>query len=139
MTDVHQGLMDKAYDRWNGEWKGCGYDEFVNRLDHIERLAVLTGNFNYQVENGGFSQWFGNGYGKHVDTIISLLNQYKHLPGISRVIDLVCQAHTRYGGDEYVSDDFDDLDDLDTAYYAINETFMASMESILTELTNTRR
>ena len=63
--DVHQMLMDKAYkDESNrskdgGEW--C-YNRMLKEATELERFAVVIGNLNYQVENGGFSQWIGNGY-----------------------------------------------------------------------------
>ena len=56
-----QDLMDRAYDKWkqNKDWK---YSQFLLNLDSVERKAVILGNFNYQVLNGGFVQWVENGY-----------------------------------------------------------------------------
>lgn len=61
-----QGLMDKAYAKWQkgGDLEGKSDAEFVAALDDMQELAVRVGNLNYQVENGGFSQWFSNSYGK---------------------------------------------------------------------------
>ena len=65
--DAHQVLMDKAYaderkranasadDSW------C-YNRMIREGTELERLAVVLGNLNYQVENGGFNQWIDNGY-----------------------------------------------------------------------------
>lgn len=131
--DVHQSLMDKAYDRWNGEWKGFSYDQFVAQLDYAERLAVLAGNLNYQVCNGGFAQWFYNDYGSHAGTVIRLLTEYKDRPGVSEVIDLIRDARERDGW----NGDSANFDDLDTRFYAVNDTFLKSVEAILTSLTTT--
>lgn len=63
---VFQSLMDKAYARWRkgGDLEGKGDAEFVAALPEDQELAVRVGNMNYQVENGGWAQWYGNGYGK---------------------------------------------------------------------------
>lgn len=60
--DKHQELMDSAYDKWQKEWKGIGYVEFISNLNETERDAVVLGNLNYQVHNGGWKQWVDNGY-----------------------------------------------------------------------------
>ena len=56
-----QDLMNTAYERWqkNDDWSK---DDFRVSLDAWEKIAVHTGNLNYQVENGGFSQWYFNNY-----------------------------------------------------------------------------
>jgi hypothetical protein len=61
--DKTQDLMDAAYDRWTeGDLKGTSRYEFLSLLDDTTRFAVVLGNLNYQVENGGWCQWVGNGY-----------------------------------------------------------------------------
>jgi len=67
--DVHQLLMDKAYNderarvdastNGNESWS---YNRMINEATELEQLAVVLGNLNYQVENGGFNQWVDNGY-----------------------------------------------------------------------------
>jgi len=61
MTERMQALMDAAYARWqaNDRWSR---DQFRDQLDAAERFAVSMGNMNYQVENGGWKQWWDNGY-----------------------------------------------------------------------------
>lgn len=64
-TEIWQGLMDAAYERWNAEG-GSGsktYDQMLADCSALERRALLLGNLNYQVGNGGFVQWVDNGYG----------------------------------------------------------------------------
>ena len=55
--DTTQVLMDRAYKKWTD---GLSHDEFRATLDNEEKVAVHFGNLNYQVENGGFQQWYGN-------------------------------------------------------------------------------
>ncbi len=65
---VWQGLMDKSYDRWqNGDLKDKSKKDFLDALDSQQTQATLLGNLNYQVGNGGFSQWVGNGYALSFD------------------------------------------------------------------------
>ena len=52
--DYLQNLMDEAYLKWkkiNNDWN---LKDFDLSLDYKHRNAVLFGNLNYQVENGGF-------------------------------------------------------------------------------------
>lgn len=56
---VWQKIMDKAYENYGA---GMSYRQFIESLPEIERNAVLLGNLNCQVENGGFSQFISNGY-----------------------------------------------------------------------------
>ena len=62
--DKHQELMDKAYSRWQkgGDLHNTSRIEFLDKLTDPERMAVVLGNLNYQVENGGWNQWVDNGY-----------------------------------------------------------------------------
>lgn len=43
--------MTNAYYNWG---KNTSREEFLSDLTPYEKLAVIFGNFNYQVENGGF-------------------------------------------------------------------------------------
>ena len=54
--DIHQQLMNEAYE------SDCNSPTFLQDLDDVHRYAVVLGNMNYQVENGGWEQWVYNGY-----------------------------------------------------------------------------
>ena len=61
--DRIQSLMDEVY----GEWKKDGNRDkgkwdILEGFSEAHQIAVVFGNFNYQVENGGISQWIYNGY-----------------------------------------------------------------------------
>lgn len=58
--DLHQTLMDQAYAKWDDNT--TTYNDFIASLPKNERYAVLLGNMNYQVCNGGWIQWCDNGY-----------------------------------------------------------------------------
>jgi len=63
-TGIIQQLMDEAYDKWqdNG-WSKEDFRNYISKNMSREHLiAVQIGNLNYQVENGGFLQWYDNGY-----------------------------------------------------------------------------
>ena len=58
-----QTAMNVAYERWQyGNLSGYNQRDFYMNLTDVERAACLLGNLNYQVENGGWAQWWGNGY-----------------------------------------------------------------------------
>jgi hypothetical protein len=58
--DLHQTLMTQAHTKWNTDT--MTYNDFISSLPKNERYAVLLGNMNYQVCNGGWIQWCDNGY-----------------------------------------------------------------------------
>lgn len=62
---LHQQIMEETYARWkkHDEWE---QEDFWSQLSRKEKFAVFSGNFNYQVNNGGFAQWKDNGYAKKV-------------------------------------------------------------------------
>lgn len=61
--DRIQALMDEAYADWQKE-ENRGKDKWdiLGGFSEAHHVAVVLGNFNYQVENGGISQWIYNGY-----------------------------------------------------------------------------
>lgn len=104
--------------------------------------AVVLGNFNYQVCNGGFLQWDDNGYSSNIThlkrlfegaTKIGIENADKVLDLIERFEKIKEEARepVRYSGYNYQDPDdetehdfeeesYPDYDDLDTEYYKID-------------------
>lgn len=143
MTNAHQELMNSAYDNWKQNEK-MDYNQFVATLDQSKRLAVLTGNLNYQVENGGFYQWHDNGYSSEAGQLLTLLSFYTKVPVISEVCELVekvltlINEHGEPERDEWGNIEEDsqlhyylDADRLDSKFYEINDDFMKEIEKIL--------
>lgn len=62
MTRDHQTLMDSAYEKFRAP--DCAWRRrfLLESLTNLEKLAVLLGNLNNQVCNGGFLQYADNGY-----------------------------------------------------------------------------
>jgi hypothetical protein len=55
--------MDEFYTEWQKEEnKGKRKWEVLDGFPAAHQIAVVFGNFNYQVENGGIEQWIYNGY-----------------------------------------------------------------------------
>lgn len=148
--DVHQSLMDSAYKKYqaNETW---GYNEFITSLDYKEKVAVLTGNLNYQVGNGGFVQWHNNGYSSEADQLIIILEKYKNgHPAIVKALQLVQEAmdtiknvesaHQQYGrrydwDDEEEEDTHETLyvrlSPLDDDFYKIDDQFLEEIQEVL--------
>ena len=74
VDSTHQWLMNRAYDTWEPEED---YTEFLERLDSLHRDAVVLGNLNYQVENGGWIQWYLNGYINGLPYIYDALDRFE--------------------------------------------------------------
>ena len=144
---LHQKIMDEAYSFWQSQEK-MDYVTFIDSLDKKQKLAVLTGNLNYQVENGGFSQWHINEYSKKAKELIELLTPLEGIEVVKEVIELVETAidiieefdrpeGSGFDEDEEYYDEYHDnemhsaLDSLDTRYYSINEKFLNIIEEVL--------
>jgi len=59
--DKIQDLMDEVYDKWQKSDNKSKW-EVLDDFSEAHQIAVVFGNFNYQVGNGGIEQWISNGY-----------------------------------------------------------------------------
>ncbi|GAA4015927.1 hypothetical protein GCM10022631_30260 [Deinococcus rubellus] len=108
--------------------------EFVDSLPQRDRHALAVQCFHGQVCNGGFSQWFGNGY---FDDDLATLNralarmaQTELVKTISGLIDQATRIIVNDDGYDAKHHDlsdhgYDALDSLDNAYYAVSDEFLA--------------
>jgi hypothetical protein len=134
-----QAVMNGAYEKWQNGWS---YENFLDHLTYLERCVVVTGNLNYQVENGGFMQWYDNGYHKGSNTLLYFLENELATDTAKYVARLVRKCTERY--DEYdsslvwnkwpsynseIGSEGPETGHLDNAYYKINETLMSELES----------
>jgi hypothetical protein len=141
----HQKLMNEAY----ASFKKLSYDEFINQLDEKHKVAVILGNLNYQVGNGGFSQWYYNNYHKAFTKYAGILNTaiskidnrvisprfYELKKAISYAllaIDSIDDANDAYGEDEDEID-YSTLDKLDDRFYEL-KNLESQMEDLLISL-----
>lgn len=159
---VWQSLVNVAYERWQpgNDLAGKSYEDFVGELPDIQARAVAFKNLNYQVHNGGFSQWHGNGYSSDSDIILESLENFLDTDAGEELLDLMRIAYedtiSFFEGvkDEYVEaarhigasrlHDFqnqfmemveekmyDELSDLDKRYYANSDQLMDDIEAWL--------
>jgi len=142
VESIHQTLMDKAYARWiSNSDEIVTYDDFVDSLKGDELVAVLVGNFNYQVVNGGLEQWEGNGYSRHSKRLREVLLAMKDLCSLAPVVlGIVEEFEDIMDTDDGLNDEdyWDSIDEygpnydeLDSRYYEVNEEFMTQCELYL--------
>lgn len=123
-TSRWQTLMDGAYDRWRQSGEGqkqWSYNQFLANLDAKERQAVLLGNMNYQIGNGGVQQWVDNGYACNAADLLVVLSLMaspratewagKLEPFVDEFVNT--QAERRGFGYNYWLDDEDSNEDYD--------------------------
>ncbi|RKZ95268.1 MAG: hypothetical protein DRQ40_04035 [Gammaproteobacteria bacterium] len=144
-TDVWQGLMDRAYDKWQGT--GWSYERFLLNLDSVERKAVLLGNFNHQTCNGGLQQWVDNGYasGGGAELLLVLAEigtesakkALKIAEGVLEHVDLSAKKGgfgEDYWLESWVDEEppacYDEVERLTGEYYSL-ESFEADVEGYL--------
>lgn len=122
-----QAAMDGAYLRYqsNPTWS---QQQFWDQLTGRERFAVFIGNMNYQVENGGFLQWWDNGYAtdETVGYICTVCRGIKSDASLEvlRIVEAAVHGRTvphcklmNY------------LYDLSRAYWEVKEQFMGDCEA----------
>jgi len=169
-----QELMNEVYDAWNKQdneirdqiKKTKSYEEqrelrkkmwsqrdVLEQFSEKHRLAVMAGNLNYQVCNGGFLQWHDNEYSELEEELMEALRK------VGTPLCMMMKAHieeyqTRredaeddnsyYSGLSWAGEDEDDEDyyeeeeeyeaetgDLDTSFYKINEKFILEVEAFI--------
>lgn len=91
MTTLLQKTVDDAYKIWHND-EDMSYEQFINCLEGDILLSVLAGNLNYQVENGGFLQWYDNGFSVGGPLLLELLENHKDNYIIREIIEIVDKA-----------------------------------------------
>ncbi|MEW5859799.1 MAG: hypothetical protein AB1861_20840 [Cyanobacteriota bacterium] len=130
---LHQQLMNEAYNVFKSG-RGDDYEGFVDSLDDRHRAAVILGNLNYQVENGGFLQWHCNGYSGQVDKLHEYLEAIA-TPASEEVAEMINEFQiitANLDGDDEEEDS--PYDHLDSRYYQINGQLLADVESWLEKM-----
>lgn len=128
-TDLIQAVMTRAYDRWD-RVPGTNMQAFWDDLDADERIAVFAGNLNYQVCNGGFAQYLGNGYATP-ETIGFVRRLCARMPSnhpvneVAAVLAEFEELLDRLGWKEPDLDEgLDEFDSLDGRFYAVNDAWL---------------
>lgn len=152
---VHQELMNKAYELWKKEEnKKLKYSDFLDlilkELGEIYFHAVITGNLNYQVCNGGFNQWHDNGYSKVIDeiidffnmisnkhktilTVLDILNEFNEElcwmeDGIQEAKKSLSYEYKQFFEEKLEENFFERIEKIDHMYYDINEELEKVLE-----------
>lgn len=141
-TGYHDAILEVLYATWH-EHKEWRYSDMVHyaRLVYgeIAEFAVLMGTFNYQVNNGGFSQYEENGYASDYPRLLKLYE--KLLPDtefhIKTLAFLKSAPEPEYASTHYTDEDYNDeyyqvYDEFDSTYYSIGDELMAKLEMFFT-------
>lgn len=132
--------MDNAYDTWNSN---ISRDQFLNNLTYYEKVAVIFGNLNYQVENGGFSQWYENDYYDDYEFLYAFINKsnYKNKYEFLNLLDNVNYVITAIKNLDSSNDWYDEdkqtrlktLDMYDKEYYNLQNSWKEFFQNYLIE------
>jgi hypothetical protein len=133
--------MDEVYNKWRkNECKGMSRLEVISKFFTLRhKAAVQLGNMNYQVENGGWSQWDMNGYSEDIDDLIEyckkgIAMKIKHFDKLLEILKDVkmilenMKIHEEnresLDDDEYYDgeEEYESLSRLDDKYYEIDQT-----------------
>lgn len=156
-VDIHQKLMDESYDWWRSQ-EGMRQHQFIDKLSEqfteFHKIAVILGNLNYQVCNGGFAQYDGNGYSSNLDDVLSFLEEHKNYdPSFEEVMHICTEVYEEldfrrrvleeinkmdYDVQDYVRDAVyhypeTSFNRMDNNYYQINDKFLEAINRWLSE------
>lgn len=108
--------------------------EIAAVMPHKVNAAVILGNMNYQVNNGGWAQYLDNRYAESLGATASLFKGAADIgiPDADKVLAILEDFGRRLedrekttsfgsGDDDYDDGDSDPFGDLDTRYYAIED------------------
>lgn len=153
---ILEKIMESAYNKW--DHNSQTHPEFFDSLTDVEKKVVAIGNLNYQVENGGFTQYVENGLFHHsaYETLRSFLDEIgtKESNEVLSILfflapDVDLNAESKgcmgsywcYEKDEGAWNDDDDDEDydpydrilgicktLDKRFYKVNDALLASAE-----------
>lgn len=141
--DIRNGLEhDYKLALWTQE-------RFQDQLGPLERIAVLVGNLNYQVGNGGWSQWDFNGYADAAGAEVLRILKRVGTPAALEAADIADEVlkltgkrelsqEARYRGG-YAADDDEDADEagyaeierlgLGSRFYEIDDQLIEDVEA----------
>lgn len=142
--DQFQNLMDKAYDIWQAN-PNLTTEQFIESVNEKHRPFVAFGKLNQQVENGGFQQYYDNGYNVMLKYAISMVKMLRseeskkvleilrEVKVLYRQLDNKVQRNKHYGIDDHLSDlyEFNSLCKFDDQYYELNDKVMDEIESYI--------
>ena len=133
-----QFVMDESYKKWED---GLDREDFLNKLTDYEKIAVMFGNFNYQVENGGLCQWYNNNYSEDLGSLYNFLEDcdYSQKYRFIQILDdfsyvRIAIKELERDNDWYDKDCQTRLQSLkyyDKEYYAIQEDWKNYFENYL--------
>ena len=116
-------------------------EDFYRQLTDYERLAVMFGNFNYQVGNGGLYQWHDNGYSEDLGSLYDFLDNcdYEKKDKFMQVLDDFSYVKTAIEeldrDNDWYNDDcqtrLDTLKYYDKDYYSIQDDWKNYFENYL--------
>lgn len=131
-----------------GMMRGPNQSEIAAVMPPKVNAAVILGNMHYQICNGGWAQYDGNGYSDSVDAARALYEGAANvgIQNADKVVELIDEFKKRKGESEqpggYYGDEDDEdgdgaiYDDLDTRYYEIEgEPLMQAILDRFEEIT----
>lgn len=139
VESLWQFIIDKSYEKWDS--KDMNRKEFLNHITYYERLAVMFGNFNYEVEEGGLYQWHKNGYSEDLDSLYEFLKNSDYdkkddflllldnFEDIKSAVDKLNCFNDWY--DKDCQTRWNSLDSNNKNYYTIKETWNNYFENYL--------
>jgi hypothetical protein len=88
-----------------------------------------VGTLNYQVENGGFSQWVCNGYDACADELGGFLRRLPYAgPQVARIVSRIARCTDEEKLDTLLEEFGEELDE---RYYDLGDALLFEVEAVL--------
>jgi len=124
----HHEIREQAWRRYQSV-EGEQYPAFIARLVPVEQLAVLTGDLNQQLEEGGFLQWYDNHHHESVALLVQGLQNVgtTSVEQVNRLVTDFMSISEAERDDEFEARE----EELTQAYYDIKPAFLVDVGSYL--------
>ena len=139
IDNLCQYVMNSVYDKWDNSV--MDRKDFIKQLSDYEKIAVMFGNFNYQVENGGLHQWYDNGYYDDLVFLNSFLgmSNYSRKNEFREILEYINHIHDSIENldnyDDWYEEDvqtrLDSFKYLDSDYHRLSESWKDYLEEYL--------
>ena len=129
-----QAVIDESYQLWLQN-KGWSYPEFLQNLNPHQRRVVTLKNLNYEVTNGGFTQWWENGYHCNAGELLQMLEGFAKNGSLGAQILVLVKAALRLLQEfDWEEGDYEalwfKLDPHELVYYELEEDWLNLLEVV---------
>lgn len=127
---MHERICQACDPLLQGDWSREDFIQSIREnYGDIAVFAMITADHIAQVDNGGYHQYFTNGYVRDVPELLRLAEEFGF--GNNPVIQIIRSLDLEMDHD--ADDNISLLDDLDDRYFPLSEAWSLNLESFFVQ------